>query len=202
MVLGTLFALAEVVQLVQRNIYVYVADSSSGPRYLARGFKDKLLKRFLRQHFTPLCRSLPHPLPHLPLHLWDPPVLPGDGAGAVHQPGRGDGLEEDLSPLWRSVKFQYLLATLSNNHWLTSFFWNVIIFFSFSFILPLFLSLPALLFLLLPAVCARAVPWPLFMWVRVCGAGWGLCWSSWTTISALRSSGPGREEKQVTDNQF
>lgn len=93
------FALAEIAQLAQRNIYVYVADSSCEPRYLARGFKDKFLKRFLRQHFTPLCRSLPHPLPHLPLHLWDSSVLPGDSTGAVHKPGRGDSLEEDLSPL-------------------------------------------------------------------------------------------------------
>ncbi|XP_075015037.1 sodium- and chloride-dependent GABA transporter 2 isoform X17 [Calonectris borealis] len=44
-------------------------------------------------------RCLLHPLPHLPLYLWDPCLLPGDGAGAVHQPGRGDGLAQDLSPL-------------------------------------------------------------------------------------------------------
>lgn len=96
---GDLGFLAEVARSIQRNICVYLADSSCGPRYLARGGGHKVLKRFLRQHLTPLCRSLPHPLPNLPFHLWDPPVLPGDGTGAVYQPGRGHCLEEDLSHL-------------------------------------------------------------------------------------------------------
>lgn len=83
-------------QLIQRIFAVYPADSSCD---LARGGGDELLERFLRQHLTPLCRSLPYPLPHLPLHLRDPSVLPGDSTGAVHQPGGSHCLEEDLSHL-------------------------------------------------------------------------------------------------------
>ena len=48
--------------------------------------------------FPLLGRSLLLPLLHLLLHLRHPSVLPGSGAGPVHQPGQRHSLEEDLPP--------------------------------------------------------------------------------------------------------
>lgn len=137
------FFSADVAQLIQRNICIYLAKSSCGLRYLVRADRDKVLKKFLRQHLALLCRSLPHPLSHLPLHLWDPPVLPGDSTGAVHQPRRGHCLEEDLSHLWRWVKSWGIAGSAfwqSVTHFLEMLFCFVL----FSFLSPL-LSLPSTL---------------------------------------------------------
>lgn len=107
---------AEGTQLIRRNIFLFTSRGFQlWPKVPVRGVCGKVLKRFLRQHLTSLCRSIPHPLPHLPLHLWDPTVPSGDGTRAVHQPRRGHCLEEDLSHLWRWVNLQELLAALSKS---------------------------------------------------------------------------------------
>lgn len=46
--------------------------------------------------FCTLSRSFLHSVPHLPVCLWDPRLLPGDVSRSVHQRGRNHLLEEDL----------------------------------------------------------------------------------------------------------